>query len=82
MYTEYKYVMVKDMMEVSWPVLLPMTLNHSTIPKHLATSAGFAMRLADGTWKAYGRSMTLNLDSRPVEDSVALTMMYGNTPHE
>jgi len=70
-----KYVVVRNELGEEVPLLFRETINHSTVQKfgrdHESVSAGFAL-VRDGKWEAFGRSVSLNLKSRPKEDSALL----------
>lgn len=77
MQKEFKYVIVRDGFGGEWPILFPVMIRHSTIPKSFAVSAG--MCDTDGSqWRAYGESLTLDLKSRPKLDSDLLTDIFGD----
>lgn len=73
-----KYVVVKNDMGMLVPIVFPETINHSTIPRegrcHSVVSAGFCF-CENGKWGAFGRSQTLNVDSRP-EDGKLITEAF------
>lgn len=75
-----KYVVIDGGLGLEAPILVPE--NRGVMHKDLvpagsrAVAAGFCQRLPDGRWHAWGGSVSLNLQSRPLLDAELIAKCY------
>ena len=73
-----KYVRFKNLDGVDCIILFPMIMNHDETVKRIRhvklISAGFVSRRLE----CFGRSVSLNLDSKPIEDTELLKIQLHN----
>lgn len=69
MNTTQKYVRLKQFNEI---IIFPEIINHSDFKNFEPISAGFC-NVRENSIACFGRSITLNLPSEPIEDSLIAT---------
>ncbi len=82
MFNKMKYIVIDGLMAET-PYIFPDSVQHSYVAQALSSgannvviSAGFVVHRADGM-QCYGRSVSLDIDSRPDVDSALINRLLG-----
>ncbi len=76
MIRECKYVIVSCSTGMEIPVLIPMAMGHGEMSHENIVSAGFCSIKRDGKVSCYGKSASLDKDSRGEDDEYLIKCFF------